>query len=420
MRNMRCWFLTLVILCFSHAVPGAKDYFLVWNPKLEMQVGAENLFNAYRIFGRFEDSLTEKISFQENTLIKRIIGIAGRIGKTAALDLPVAGWLTLIQHEYFGHGSRFREFQVKKVEYNLGSPWNLSGWARGSGYFGWNEWLSIDAGGMESNQVFTHEVIKKVFTQKDIHYYELLPILFTKLDTSNYILSTWDPDSHLEEFSQQYREGHDVANYLVYFTFSRSRYSLKKNYDKLVNGAIWNAVDPILFLAYYYSYLRYIWSGKKVFRVPMLRLGNIEFLPSTRFNLTPMGYERYLDIWLRKKPTLWNFYIREGDGLYEGDDSYGLGVEINNIVMSRKIKMNCSFDYWHQQDVRKEDWWLLSRWESEPPPPLEGININISLVSSINKFFALKGVAGYKNDGYLMGREFEGGVYGLVGVGLSF
>jgi hypothetical protein len=113
------------------------------------------------------DNLFRRISFEENTVFKKTIGINKRLVKMYLWDFPLNGLAVVGQHEVFGHALRASGFDggIGSIYINLPRPYGEGG---GGVYISLIKDLSLDkyiliGAGILKLILYILNVRKKVF-----------------------------------------------------------------------------------------------------------------------------------------------------------------------------------------------------------------------------------------------------------------
>ncbi|MBU1261543.1 hypothetical protein KJ640_01110 [bacterium] len=358
---------------------------------LGMEEGSQDLITAHSLVNRGFDSIP---ILKEQGFLRIIKGLL--------LDIPISLWTTTLQHEYFGHGARARELEVS-VSYRLYLPWEYWPFGNKRAYTYYNtgypedieQRLFLIVGGIESNNVLAHILANRIY-RGDAHYGEHLFFCINKLYINGYIGSTPDPNSCPEGFKKEAEAGGDIANYLIQMEVMKNRgypeipnQSIKESYAKLRRESLWNILDPLVALSIY-GIGKYWLFGEEMTPI------SLKFIPSTRFNLTPIGSEAYLDLYTQKG----QIYLRYGEG--QKGDFYGGGIGIDKMPIKEDLSVGCNIDWWHQ------------------PITGDGYNLEIGLTKDIADWLGFSAKTGFKGKGYLMGKSFLKGGYGAIGIDLIF
>ena len=386
--------------------PADKElYIFIINPEMQMQMGAVDLTSVHQIICRYENRLFNLLPIEEKNFSGKLGGVSIRLGKSILLDLPIAIWFATVQHEVFGHGARVREFRGK-ASYTLYHPWSRK---RAFTSFRLqditiSDLIQVTGGGIESNQVMAWEMERRMYGDYPLHCYDWLSFVINRYVVNHYIYRTPDPRFHPQAFIEEYHDGGDIASYLAEMNYKyHGQYGiypeeidplLGDNYRKIKREAIWNLFDPALWLGIYY-YGRYILTGKEKFTLPMIPLWGIQLMGGTRYNLTPIGGERYLDIYIKKGRHLFNFYLRKGS--FEGNGWYGWGAGADRLWRYNNSHLGLRFDWWHQLETGT------------------GGNLEGELHHYLTPELGIVLQGGYKTRGYLMGKAAASGTYIFFG-----
>ena len=95
---------------------------LYYDPGMTTRTGTDNVLLLHHGFSRLEDKIIGIKWTSENTFLKKSAGILGRFAKYVFLDIPVNFLFHIGNHEFFGHGARYREFDLGKIDYHLEPP----------------------------------------------------------------------------------------------------------------------------------------------------------------------------------------------------------------------------------------------------------------------------------------------------------
>ena len=89
---------------------------------MTMKSGVENILFCHYAVTRLEDKVLGTHWTDEASFIKKSTGVLGRFTKYIFADIPTTYFLILVNHEFFGHGARYRELDVGEIEYHLEVP----------------------------------------------------------------------------------------------------------------------------------------------------------------------------------------------------------------------------------------------------------------------------------------------------------
>ncbi len=218
---------------------------------------------------------------------RRTANVAYRVLKLAAFDLPQEWWLSVANHEVFGHGGRIRELFDGPIAYRIDAP---PPYGAGGGSTSFEpdrepdvaERMAISAGGMEANAVAAGSIARRAFIDGEIAPRAAMRYLAFELDTLAYVWSTGDePEA----------EGHDVSGIIGTFNAVAARNGAPVLRARTVRleSLVALANPTIVYAAY--GIVRHVWSGAASAPVPALSIGGASVLPFARFRLTPFGTE---------------------------------------------------------------------------------------------------------------------------------
>lgn len=398
-----------------------QDYqFLLYNYhfKLGMEEGAYNLDSLHRLISLATDNISDKILYKKNISsekeMKKWTEIGKRTGKYILLDSPLSLLLSLIQHEYFGHGARARGFGVPVKEYSIYLTYPIGG---GGSVItsgkpkGIDREMLFQTGGSEANTIYSQVLKKEFFKCNRMEYYRCLTFIRSKLDLPGYIFFSTkeidDPD---------FGKASDIESYITqvntkYLGTNTLRSNFKITPEKLKKSAIFSLLDPMLYIAGY-NLLTYIYKGKRLFKIPMIKIGKASFLPGTRFHTTPFGSEYYLDGYLKMNEKAFLAYARIGDGVFA--DFWGLGVDVDNLIVSEHFIVGGGIDFWRQPSITNEE-------TAKNTDLRNGFNMKANFTIPLKSLIGsnltdLKFKIGYKTEGFLMGEILGEDIYANIGL----
>jgi hypothetical protein len=404
----------LIYILLSTNIFGQNENSIIWDKNASSISSSRNLLTLHSIIYEFEDEKLKLSYWNEDNLKRKLLGIGYRFTKTVLLDYQVDFLVHLFQHEVFGHGYRYREFEYEDNSYGLnaappygnGSGFAVRGMTNYNRDLGIHEEIAIRSGGMESASVLSNSIKKRWLFRGKMNYRESLLFLSTFHDYTVYILAT--------KYFNNNSEGNDVRNYLrtineSYGFIDERDYRL--TIDDLSRKASINLLNTFNLYATYTYLKKYLLDGEREFEYPTIKIGNKELLPSIRFGLTPFGSEFVVENYVRTERNIIGFNFRIGDNKL--DNFWGLGC-----LYHKKISDNFSF-------TSQLDTWV------QPEMELGGIttfNTNdgfgARFVSEFNLYIGrsfpigIYGQVGYKSSGFIEGEILDKGP--IVRLGISF
>ena len=391
------------VLCLSFAAPDAAAQGPAALIDAEMTPGAGAALVDFvgTALARVEHTVLPPRLFEEDTRLRRSLGVSYRFAKLFALDLPQEEWLRVANHEVFGHGARLRERFDGPIGYTIGVPPPYGG-GGGSTSFSFDreptleEVLLITVGGMEANNVGASRIALRAITRGESSYRDLLRYLLLRLDTPGYISSTGDDPE---------REGHDVSDFLV--TLREAGGSTVTARD-LRRRALIGLADPLIGYAVYGLAVAYLWRGDDDAPVPTFRLGSLRYLPALRFQLAPFGTEWVMDNTFAGGAGATRVSLRIGEA--PGAQAFGASLHRENVWSWRRARIDADIHAWSQP--RLLDTGLRGR--------SAGGAALVTVASPLDvrwlRWAELVVQGGYKTRGFLEGERLNSGLMLRAGV----
>ena len=261
---------------------------------LSPEAGADLTRTVAGVLGRAEARACDRLD------APRALGIPLRAVRTALLDVPVAWWWNLVEHEAFGHAAVARELGVDS-EVRWGSPWRRRSTSTRveSASLDPVGLLRLGAGGLDANTRTATLLEREIVGGARPSPFELLLLAASRLHLSDYALSTTpDPAVDPAGFQREAEAGGDGARYL---TRLQSRFhggpgldeggptpDLVADHRRLRRQGWWNLADPGTWLALYGAG-RHVVTGERAPRLPLPRLRGRTVLPLLSSTWTPEG-----------------------------------------------------------------------------------------------------------------------------------
>ena len=299
---------------------------------------------AGRLAAQVEDRFVPIRLFAERGRLRRGANATYRLGKLVLFDEPQENWLRVANHEVFGHGGRLRDLFNGPIGYDLPPP---PPYGRGGGatFFefdrppSYEEVLAVSAGGMEANYVLARALAQDAMTTGEWHYRDARRYLYAEYDTIRYILDTSDLE----------KAGHDVGDFRTVYNELATKVGEKTlSARTLRRRALVSFANPLIAYSYYSTFVSYVWAGRTVAPVPMIRFGQTRYLPMARFHLTSFGTEFVID----------NAFVRNGRfmdvtlGLGEtvGARTWSVGLQGTRLASIRQWTIDGQATVWRQTD----------------------------------------------------------------------
>lgn len=409
---MRYYLFLLLSIAYSGTL--SAQYRLVIDDDLSSIAGAENMYTLNHGLHYVVDQILPYQLKRERGFVRKAGAVSYRLGKTLLVDAHIDLTMFLFQHEYFGHGHRYREFDFRNNAYEIfpyppygtGGGYAIAGRASYPRKFGIHERIITRAGGMEAAAVLSQSIKNKWLEADQIDYQDWLLYTAGLLDQTRYISYTKKPANRTS--------GNDVSNYLreVNAAFGyRNAQEYRLTLRDLEKRSWLNYVNTYQLLAAYTFLKTYLWDGKTALALPMINLGKYRWLPAVRFGLTPFGTELYLDNDFRLGNERYNLYARMGDGKLA--KFWGGGLDYYR-QLNEYCRFRTQIDFWHQPS--------LELGGVTPYHTSSGLGgralLAADFLPSYKSPLGVYGQLGYKTTGHLPGEQLAQGW--VMRIGLAY
>ena len=330
---------------------------LVYDPGLTMRSGAEDLLTLHGGLTWAEDRFVGTRWFSEKKSLGKSAGILLRFGKYALVDVPVDYFLSVLAHEFFGHGARYREFGIEDVHYGFEwpPPYGKGGGEAsasiGSGIISMQELTAILAGGIEAQSALMNQALSMRWAVKKEMTYREASTFFWSWDVMfEYVQGTEDALAAVvddNDISVYVRLLNEHAGYVNPDSLLMDiKYLKERTYLSLAN--------PYLYYSLYAMVKTYLWDGEITTDIPMLNVGGIQYLPAFRVVWAPFGLEYNMDNFLRvNKRAVWLNFRMGDETFYES--WYGAGVLVKNFFGTKQVSFDLRLDVWKQPEIELGD-----------------------------------------------------------------
>jgi hypothetical protein len=361
------------------------------------------------------------------SLVSRGFSSLPRIDRHPALapawELPLAAFLTVVQHEVDGHGGRAREFDLGP-SYSFGYDFS-GGTSIERAPRVHEQGILLAAGGTESDGVLAHRILLAALSPEGTDGAKIPMAMMAKLDLSLYISDVEDPARHPDRFVDQSHDGHDMAIYLVSRQAARRGFRpelvwtgdyvtdtddplLRSTRDDLRVTAIWNALDPSLVAAVYSYFRDHVVGGRTRVHAPVLRVSDgLALTLGTRGALGPQSVSRFLDLYGVTRRGVLTVYLRDLDSTT--DRTWGLGAGIQAVKVGPGLELGVQADTWKEPDALEGVYDGGTAW-----------NVTGELEAALGERWGLAGKVGAKSKGFLPGKPVDSGLYAGFGVTASW
>jgi hypothetical protein len=396
-------FLIIFFLVLAKSVFAQYDYKFIYDSDLSSNVGAADLVTFHKILITGEDFLLKPTLFSGDDFLSKSGGIGYRLAKIIFLDAPVDMLLGVMNHEYFGHGWRLREFGRTEIKYDISAPppygdgHGATHLGTGSSYTS-DEDIAMRIAGSQANSTISEE-LRNVFIETGrIHFRQAFAYLGGIGDLISYILKT-------SKFAYS-------SNDISYYGNLVQRRNPTITVRMLKSNVLLNFANPFLLYSFYSFFDRYLIYGEDTISYPMIHVLNVNYLPSFRFGLTPFGAELRMENLVKTSSRIFNFYIAY-DG-YGHFTSYRSGVEAHHIFKNELLDIGGKVEVWEQPQLfLSSD--ILDEYAADSAPASSSMqtfgvlflaNINIHPFSKKSGLFIETGI---KSSGFTEKEQLAGG-----------
>ena len=346
----------------------------------------------------------------------RAIGGIGGVGErrpavAPAWEFPLAAAMLLVQHEVGGHGGRAREFGLSPsyaFNYDFSAA---TGTERPPATNEGNALLA--AGGAEADGVMARRVLLDLLRPEGADGAKVPLAFMAKLDLTVYILGTEGPEK--EDFADQYRDGNDVAYYLISRQAQRrgsdpasvwlgtydvipGEALLESSWDDVRITAFWNLLDPSLAGALFNYFRQHVVGGETRVQAPVWRVSEgVGLTLGTRGALGPQEVSRFLDLYAATRRGVFTVYVRDLDSSI--DRTYGFGAGVHGLRLGRNLELSLGADAWDEPDSQ------------ERIRDGNGWNAVAELDARLSGRWGLSAKLGSKSEGFFPGLPLEDGPY---------
>ncbi len=333
--------------------PKPSLYFpLLYDTGLSMHSGAENLTTVHKGLASLEDYYIGTKWFSENTLWSKAGGILARFAKYIYIDLPVDYFSIVLAHEYFGHGARYREFDIDNIHYTYDFP---PPYGAGGGEatntksvdISTEELIAIWQGGVEVHPLINRNLAIRWMRSGQMTYREAsqywhsFQIMFEYIQGTNENLADGKKDNDPRAYAR-------LVNALSGFgDVSNLQMSVKDLKQKMM----WSLANPFIAYSLYSILKTYLWDGSVTTDVPTIHIGDFNYLPSLRTGLTPFGLEYHFENYLMFEDVVAFVDLSFGDQSFHKGWG-GIGIHLQNIYSHQNLSFDLNVNILKQPGLR--------------------------------------------------------------------
>lgn len=302
-------------------------------------------------------------------------------------------FLTMLWSHEFGHSLRARQVGGTFKIHNAGLPIPYTTMHLPADINYVDEALSV-TGGFEVNYLTVRKLQREFIAQNGIFNEDLAfsfanRLLYPIYTTFIVRVDPSDPDVWINT------AGDPVHCALpVFENYSNNQVFIS---DSIVNPKLLSYYNQAAILASFFALLDpHFYSevgasfGKSKTRRPKFLIGDYQngWTYGTLFNVSPLGYELYLNNYLHLKGKHFSFYAKFGNPF----KNYGIGARWENVLERPGIKISLGLDLWDQDIFGM------------------GIAGEIDTRCRVSNKIDLNLSVGYKSEGYVLGQQVDKGI----------
>ncbi|MCP4706921.1 MAG: hypothetical protein GY865_20160 [candidate division Zixibacteria bacterium] len=335
--------------------PSLRTYTtLTFSPGLNMTSGAESIIGLNHGIGVASDKFIRSKWFSEKTVLAKAGGISFRLAKYILYDVPIAHFSTVVAHEFYGHGARYREFDITNIDYGFDAP---PPYGDGGGHatariqlntITYDELNSIITSGFEVQSVINRKLNLRYMAKDEILFHE----------ANLYFASFRIAIDYVQETTSDTADNNDAAVYIRWLNKNvgiTNPDDYKMDIDYLKAHYYANLANPFLLYSVFNVYKTYLWGGNNTTGVPMIQTKNFDYLPSLRVSFTPFGLEYHLENYFRFKGKIALVDLRLGNQKFFKSWG-GLGILVQNFYEKGHYALDVDLNIWKQpgMDIGRE------------------------------------------------------------------
>jgi hypothetical protein len=382
---------TCMVLAFSHnsyADVSADQFSITVDKYNSPFMGANLMLTGLRGYQAIDDIVASSTVDNTSTCMTAI-----RFFKWLLLDVSVGSLGSVIQHEYFGHGARGREFHLADLGYHINLYTGKTTYSFSSfETLNVNQQAAFSTGGVEATNLLAQQIEQNWVRTNTVDSRAATMYLITALDQSVYAFST---------VSSSFHPDNDANAYIAYVNQWQGKNTLTSK--KLKTAMIWDWIDPMLYISGA-SIIQYIWQGQQSIETSSLHIGTYRFMPTTHVLLAPYGPEFQLQAHLvspeDKYVGLFLRYGRTG-----GKESYGFDLNITPLS---------HYDCWYFIN-KLSGWYQPHLMDPATAKNKYGFGEFAGVYYNVSDGIYFNAELGYKVSGYLPGTPLARGVVWRVG-----
>ncbi|MFH2037007.1 MAG: hypothetical protein ABIJ45_11435 [Candidatus Zixiibacteriota bacterium] len=386
---------------------------LAFEPDWGVNSGTSNLIFANWALSSLQDNIVGIKWFNEDKVTGKLGGIFLRATKYALLDVPRSHYIAVVDHEYFGHGARYRELDIGNIDYGFDAP---PPYGDGGGHatasidgstITDHELIAIMTGGVESQMDINSDLNMRWLATKRIDFQDAIFYLTNARIWYDYIKGT----------SNDLDDGKDMSEYIKLingYAGYNDLDSLKMDLKYLKSKNHLNLINPFWAHSIYSIFKTYLYDGNETTSLKMIKFGGVEYLPSFKVTFTPFGLQYHFENYIRFLNRFALLNVKIGDSkFYSGWG--GIGINCLNLIQHNSFSLDFNIDWWKQPGLE------IGRENPSIEGDGSGMAIfargNLDLNRAESPLYAILKL-GYKTAGYLEGYSMDSSPIIMIGIGI--
>ena len=391
---------------------------ILFDSNRSMRSGVENILTIQKGVTIIEDKLLKTSWFESNSFAGKSGNVLGRFAKYLLVDIPINFSFILFNHEYYGHASRYREFDLGNIDYQFNSPppyGEGGGYAKISGWpdnFNIQKKLAVWQGGLEAHDILNKRLSIQMMANRQSHYSENILYFWTWQDRFQYIQSF---DEMPNNINGALNDPQGYVWLLNHNAGAETTDEMIMSLDDLQKKDMLNLINPFVWFSLYRQIKTYIIDGNTTASLPTIKLSGFNYLPSFRTTLSPFGPEYHLENYIQYKNIISLIDVSIGDQTFF-NDWWGLGINLNNIYRNNLYSADIYVNAWHQPNINFDKEFSISEKNEI------GFSFSLRNYFEINsQKFPISIIAelGYKTAGFLQGYTIDDSPIIMLGIGIN-
>lgn len=325
------------------AAPSRPDHEMAFafgfDAPLRAETGTTDILNGFRLAFWAKDHWLGQLERGPRASHPMLLGLA-RTAELVLVDVPLAADATVLPHEIFGHGARYRELGGSPTyHFELPPPYSFT------------PSFTHNTKPLEADTPDAESVILQAGIIAEGYEAHAALLSSFQADTLNHIdsgLLVGEPIHEIFEATLPW-SNNDVRQWtnLEATRYRASPQAIQQQY--LVAVSIANLANPTFLYSFYDLFWRFLVLGERTGSMPSLRVGQVALWANTRITPRPWGLEYELDLLGRWKGNVLEIAPHWGQGV--GGRSAGIDVNVMGIRVLPSLVLAGGVSAWVQPEL---------------------------------------------------------------------